>query len=91
MLGKQSRFSHPFHLSNVCFVSFYTGMMTIALEMGYSSLTAFEFSKRSFQSRYGQQLPVWALLASGATGGVSVQSHLFHLFFPYARLLPIHC
>ncbi|KAG6330880.1 hypothetical protein ID866_8210 [Astraeus odoratus] len=31
---------------------------------------AFEFSKRQFQSRYGQQLPVWALLASGATGGV---------------------
>jgi len=30
--------------------------------------TAFEFTKRRFQSIYGQQLPVWALLTSGATG-----------------------
>ncbi|KAG9310790.1 mitochondrial carrier [Chiua virens] len=32
--------------------------------------TAFEFSKRQFQGIYGQQIPAWALLASGSTGGV---------------------
>jgi hypothetical protein len=31
---------------------------------------AFEFSKRKFVSIYGPDLPVWALLASGSTGGV---------------------
>ncbi|PSR79490.1 hypothetical protein PHLCEN_2v7015 [Hermanssonia centrifuga] len=34
--------------------------------------TAFEYSKRKFGKTYGQQLPVWALLASGSTGGVHV-------------------
>ena len=34
------------------------------------ALPAFEFSKRKFAERYGNQLPVWALLASGSTGGV---------------------
>ncbi|KIM86826.1 hypothetical protein PILCRDRAFT_816075 [Piloderma croceum F 1598] len=33
--------------------------------------TAFEFTKRRFQITYGQQLPVWALLTSGATGGIA--------------------
>lgn len=32
--------------------------------------TAYEFSKRKFAKKYGDQLPVWALLASGSTGGV---------------------
>jgi hypothetical protein len=32
--------------------------------------TAFEFSKRKFSQTYGTDLPVWALLASGSTGGV---------------------
>lgn len=32
--------------------------------------TAFEFSKRKFSQTYGPDLPVWALLASGSTGGV---------------------
>ena len=32
--------------------------------------TAYEFSKRRFAKKYGEQLPVWTLLASGATGGV---------------------
>ena len=32
--------------------------------------TAYEFSKRQFAKKYGEQLPVWMLLASGATGGV---------------------
>lgn len=31
---------------------------------------AFEFSKRRFSKVYGPELPVWALLASGSTGGV---------------------
>lgn len=33
--------------------------------------TAFEFSKRKFQSKYGDKVPVWALLASGSTGGIA--------------------
>ncbi|THH20487.1 hypothetical protein EW146_g881 [Bondarzewia mesenterica] len=33
--------------------------------------TAFEFSKREFSKTYGQELPVWTLLASGATGGIA--------------------
>jgi len=32
--------------------------------------TAYEYNKRRFAKKYGEQLPVWALLASGATGGV---------------------
>ncbi|KAG2153167.1 mitochondrial carrier [Suillus clintonianus] len=33
--------------------------------------TAFEFSKRKFQSKHGDKVPVWALLASGSTGGIA--------------------
>ncbi|KAF8351069.1 mitochondrial carrier [Amanita rubescens] len=33
--------------------------------------TAFEFSKRQFGKVYGKDLPVWALLASGSTGGIA--------------------
>jgi len=33
--------------------------------------TAFEFSKRAFAKTYGDKLPVWALLASGSTGGIA--------------------
>ncbi|KAI6103159.1 mitochondrial carrier [Pisolithus croceorrhizus] len=29
------------------------------------------FSKRQFQSRYGEHVPIWALLTSGATGGIA--------------------
>ena len=36
--------------------------------------TAYEFSKRKFANKYGEQLPVWMLLASGATGGVRFRS-----------------
>ncbi|KAJ3554616.1 hypothetical protein NM688_g3014 [Phlebia brevispora] len=32
---------------------------------------AYEFSKRQFSAKYGQQLPIWALLASGSTGGIA--------------------
>lgn len=40
-------------------------------------LPAFEFSKRKFAEQYGSQLPVWALLASGSTGGVG--DHTAHV------------
>ncbi|KAK7040912.1 hypothetical protein VNI00_009508 [Paramarasmius palmivorus] len=33
--------------------------------------TAYEFSKRKFAVIYGRDLPVWALLASGSTGGIA--------------------
>jgi solute carrier family 25 carnitine/acylcarnitine transporter 20/29 len=33
--------------------------------------TAFEYSKRKFARKYGPDLPVWALLASGSTGGIA--------------------
>ncbi|KAL4079001.1 mitochondrial carrier [Scleroderma citrinum] len=49
--------------------------VTVAREVpayaGYAIFVAFEFSKRQFQSLYGQQVPVWALLASGSTGGIA--------------------
>ncbi|KAF9650953.1 mitochondrial carrier [Thelephora ganbajun] len=47
--------------------------VTVAREIpAYAGFyTAYEFSKRKFAKKYGEQLPVWALLASGATGGVS--------------------
>ncbi|KAJ7628242.1 mitochondrial carrier domain-containing protein [Mycena polygramma] len=32
---------------------------------------SYEFSKRKFTAKYGEQLPVWALLASGSTGGIA--------------------
>jgi hypothetical protein len=35
---------------------------------------AFEYSKRKFARKYGPDLPVWALLASGSTGGVRLAS-----------------
>ena len=35
-----------------------------------TSHAAFEYSKRKFGKKYGKQIPVWALLASGSTGGV---------------------
>jgi len=57
---------------------FRKGMMrgywiTVAREIpAYAGFyTAFEFTKRRFQSTYGPQLPVWALLSSGATGGIA--------------------
>lgn len=47
--------------------------VTVAREIpAYAGFyTAFEFSKRQFRARYGSDLPVWALLASGSTGGIS--------------------
>ncbi|QRW25422.1 mitochondrial carrier protein [Rhizoctonia solani] len=32
--------------------------------------TGYEFAKRKFRSKYGNQVPVWGLLASGSCGGV---------------------
>ncbi|KAH9918817.1 mitochondrial carrier [Fomitopsis serialis] len=47
--------------------------VTVAREIpAYAGFyTAFEFSKRNFTQRYGSQIPVWALLASGSTGGIA--------------------
>ncbi|KDR69805.1 hypothetical protein GALMADRAFT_255618 [Galerina marginata CBS 339.88] len=47
--------------------------VTVAREIpAYAGFyAAFEFSKRNFSSRYGSDLPVWALLASGSTGGIA--------------------
>ncbi|KZT69708.1 mitochondrial carrier [Daedalea quercina L-15889] len=47
--------------------------VTVAREVpAYAGFyTAFEFSKRKFVQRYGDQIPVWALLASGSTGGIA--------------------
>ncbi|KAE9401005.1 mitochondrial carrier [Gymnopus androsaceus JB14] len=47
--------------------------VTVAREIpAYAAFyTAYEFSKRKFTSIYGTQLPVWALLASGSTGGIA--------------------
>ncbi|KAG7451412.1 mitochondrial carrier [Guyanagaster necrorhizus] len=47
--------------------------VTVAREIpAYAGFyTAYEFSKRKFASAYGKDLPVWALLASGSTGGIS--------------------
>lgn len=47
--------------------------ITVAREIpAYAGFyTAFEFSKRKFTAIYGDQLPVWALLSSGATGGIA--------------------
>lgn len=42
----------------------------IELKIHPDLFSAFEFTKRRFQRSYGPQLPVWALLTSGATGGV---------------------
>ncbi|KAG2073741.1 mitochondrial carrier [Suillus decipiens] len=47
--------------------------VTFAREIpGYAGFyTAFEFSKRKFQNKYGDKVPVWALLASGSAGGIA--------------------
>ena len=34
------------------------------------NLLAYEFAKRKFGKKYGKDIPIWALLASGSTGGV---------------------
>ncbi|KAJ7628231.1 mitochondrial carrier domain-containing protein [Mycena polygramma] len=46
--------------------------VTVAREIpAYAGIVAYEFSKRKFTAKYGEQLPVWALLASGSTGGIA--------------------
>ncbi|KAJ7086303.1 mitochondrial carrier domain-containing protein [Mycena crocata] len=47
--------------------------VTVAREIpAYAGFyTAYEFSKRKFGAKYGDELPVWALLASGSTGGIA--------------------
>jgi solute carrier family 25 carnitine/acylcarnitine transporter 20/29 len=46
--------------------------------------SAFEFTKRKFVGIYGPDLPVWALLTSGATGGVRIRDVI-----PFSSLLTI--
>ncbi|KAI0720611.1 mitochondrial carrier [Cerioporus squamosus] len=47
--------------------------VTVAREIpAYAGFyTAFEFSRRKFSQKYGKEIPVWALLASGSTGGIA--------------------
>ncbi|KIY70982.1 mitochondrial carrier [Cylindrobasidium torrendii FP15055 ss-10] len=47
--------------------------VTVAREIpAYAGFyTAYEFSKRSFAKQYGNDVPVWAVLASGSTGGIA--------------------
>ncbi|KAI0918928.1 hypothetical protein AcW1_003553 [Taiwanofungus camphoratus] len=47
--------------------------VTVAREIpAYAGFyTAYEFTKRNFAKIYGTQIPVWALLTSGATGGIA--------------------
>ncbi|KAK7057998.1 mitochondrial carrier domain-containing protein [Favolaschia claudopus] len=48
--------------------------VTVAKEIpAYAGFySAYEFSKRKFAAKYGEQnIPVWALLASGSTGGLA--------------------
>jgi len=47
--------------------------VTVAREIpAYAGFYAgFEFTKRRFQKSYGPQIPFWALLTSGATGGLA--------------------
>ncbi|CAK5262079.1 unnamed protein product [Mycena citricolor] len=47
--------------------------VTVAREIpAYAGFyTAYEFSKRKFAAKYGDKVPVWALLASGSTGGIA--------------------
>ncbi|KAJ3921383.1 mitochondrial carrier domain-containing protein [Lentinula edodes] len=45
--------------------------VTMAREIPAYAGYAYEFSKRKFASIYGSELPVWALLASGSTGGIA--------------------
>ncbi|KIK62131.1 hypothetical protein GYMLUDRAFT_84526 [Collybiopsis luxurians FD-317 M1] len=47
--------------------------VTVAREIpAYAGFyTAYEFSKRKFTAIYGSELPVWAVLASGSTGGIA--------------------
>lgn len=46
---------------------------TVAREIpAYGAFYAgFEFAKREYRKRYGENLPVWALLSSGSFGGIS--------------------
>ncbi|KAI0046466.1 mitochondrial carrier [Auriscalpium vulgare] len=47
--------------------------VTVAREIpAYAGFyTAYEFSKRKFATKYGENVPAWALLASGSTGGLA--------------------
>jgi hypothetical protein len=61
--------------------------MPVALDV--KNRAAFEFSKRKFVSQYGPDLPVWALLVSGSTGGVRLAFSLSMSRFAFDLLLQI--
>jgi len=47
--------------------------VTVAREIpAYAGFyTAFEYAKRRFQKNYGNEIPIWALVASGSCGGIA--------------------
>jgi hypothetical protein len=47
---------------------------------------AFEFSKRRFARIYRDQLPIWALFVSGASGGVCSLEFYYHIHQPQYQL-----
>ncbi|KAF7326162.1 hypothetical protein MKEN_00467800 [Mycena kentingensis (nom. inval.)] len=54
------------------YAGFYTGLRRPHKSLPpLNGIAAYEFSKRRFAARYGEKVPVWALLASGSTGGAS--------------------
>jgi len=60
------------HCKRLILRRFYGGapLNVFTLLLTHVFAQAFEFSKRKFKEKYGSELPVWALLASGSTGGV---------------------
>lgn len=57
-------------LGRVCFQILYRYVLNMPVALDVKNRAAFEYSKRKFVSKYGPDLPVWALLVSGSTGGV---------------------
>ena len=57
-------------LGRVCFQILYRYFLNMPVALVVKNRAAFEYSKRKFVSKYGPDLPVWALLVSGSTGGV---------------------
>jgi hypothetical protein len=47
--------------------------ITVAREIpAYAGFYAgFEYTKRRFQSVYGEDIPIWSLIASGSCGGIA--------------------
>ena len=58
--------------------------MPVALDV--KNRAAFEYSRRKFVSKYGPDLPVWALLVSGSTGGVRLVFSLSIIYVTFNML-----